>query len=233
MKKNVFITGAMGLRGTALAKEFRNSGYYVYGGDIKEDYEGICDRAIRFDINQFVSDADYRIRFTQIFDELIPRLDVLINNADVKKLGGLDEIQLDDWAETLNVNLTGPLMLSKLFLRKLILANGMILNVGSVYQNIIAPGYVAYSTSMNAMQGLTKALSIDLNGKVRVTSICAASNESTQFTHISAEQALKLESAYAEEVSKMAVYLVSIQSKLLDGANIQMNTGNFFQSKGG
>ncbi len=227
MKKNVFITGVFGTTGVALAREFRENGYYVYGVDDKEDFEGTCDRAIRFDINQFVSDAGYRIRFTQIFDEIIPRLDVLINNAEVKKLGRLNEIRLEDWEETLNVNLTGPMMLSKLFLKRLTVVNGAILNVGSIHQNLTAPEHVAYSTSMNAMHGLTKAMAVDLKGKVQVNSISLASGTTVQSGQIPDEQVQNLELEYAEELSKMAVYLVSMESKLLHGVNIQMDGGAF------
>ena len=235
MKKSVFITGVLGGVGSAMAKEFRENGYYVYGVDIKEDYEGVCDRAIRFDINEFVKDASYRIRFTQIFEELVPRLDVLINNAAVQRLGHLGEITLEDWQETLNVNLSGPMLLSKLFLSRLEESNGSIINIGSIHQQLTKPGFISYATSKSALVGLTKAMAVDLEGKVRVNAISPAAIETEMLKagfegdENAVEELRKIHPVqrigYPRDVAKLALFLAANNQGFIHGANLTLDGG--------
>ncbi|MEZ4952626.1 MAG: SDR family oxidoreductase [Saprospiraceae bacterium] len=172
MKKNVLISGAMNKSGMAIAKAFRKEGFYVYGLDKKEDYESICDRSFRFNLEEFVSNADYRIRFTQIFDEIIPNLNVLVNNEEVVFEGRLNEVQLEQWQQSINVNLTGPMMLCKFFLNRLEKSKGSIVNIINLSSQKEIEGGISYYTSRMALLQLTKAMAIDLKEKVRVNSIC-------------------------------------------------------------
>ncbi len=235
MKKNVFITGVLGGIGSALAKTFRSDDYYVYGVDMREDFYGNCDRFIRFDLHEFVRDAGYRIKFTQIFEELIPKLDVLINNAAVQRLDRLANIKLEDWQETLNVNLTGPMLLSKLFLARLEKSQGCIINIASIHQQLTKPAFVSYATSKSALVGLTKAMAVDLEGKVRVNAISPAAIETEMlragFEHDEAaiDELRKIHPVqrigYPDEVAKLALFLASENLGFIHGANLTLDGG--------
>ncbi len=233
--KNVFITGVLGGIGSALARAFRENGYYVYGVDMREDFNGHCDRFLRFDINQFVKDAAYRIKFTQIFDEIMPRLDVLINNAAVQKLDALENIKLDDWQETINVNLTGPMLLSKVFLSRLEKNNGCIINIASIHQQLTKPGFVSYATSKSALVGLTKAMAVDLAGRVRVNSISPAAIETAMLRagfnddETALDELRKIHPVqrigYPDDVAKLALFLASQNTGFVHGANFLLDGG--------
>jgi len=235
MQKNVLITGVLGGIGSALATAFREEGYYVYGVDRKEDHIQSCNRFFHFDIHKFVKDVDYRLRFTSIFDEVIPRLDVLINNAAVQILGSLHEIKLEDWQETLNVNLTGPLMMSKLFLSRLENSNGSIINIGSIHQQLTKPKFISYATSKGALVSLTKAMAVDLEGKVRVNAISPAAIETAMLragfdNNESAIDELRnlhpvKRIGYPADVAKLALFLASENTGFLHGANLSLDGG--------
>ncbi len=235
MQKNVLITGVLGGIGSALAKAFKENGYYVYGLDRREDYQGNCHRFIQFDLNLFVKDVDYRIQFSALFDEYIPKLDVLINNAAVQLLDRTEDIKLDDWMETLNVNLTGPLLLSKLFLNRLEERQGCIINIASIHHQLTKPRFVSYATSKSALVGLTKALAVDLEGRVRVNAISPAAIETEMLRagFRGKEKALKKlqkvhpvqRIGYPEEVARLALFLASENNGFIHGANIQLDGG--------
>ena len=235
MSKNVFISGVLGGIGSAMAKAFRSNGFYVYGVDMREDFQNQCDRFVRFDIHQFVKDAAYRIRFTQIFDDLIPKLDVLINNAAVQRLDRLENIKLEDWQETLNVNLTGPMLLSKLFLNRLEQNRGCIINIGSIHQQLTKPGFVSYATSKSALVGLTKSMAVDLEGRVRVNAISPAAIETEMlkagFDHDekAIEELRKIHPVqrigYPDDVAKLALFLASENIGFVHGANFHLDGG--------
>jgi gluconate 5-dehydrogenase len=235
MKKQVLITGVSGGIGKILSRMFREHNYYVYGVDLREDYQLPCDRFIQFDIDRYVREADYRVRFTALFAELMPRLDVLINNAAVQKLDTLEQIKLDDWQETLNVNLTGPMLLSKLFLKRLEESRGAIINIGSIHHEQTKARFVSYATSKSALVGLTRALAVDLGGRVRVNCISPAAIETPMLRagFNNSDKALdELRAIHPvgrigqpEDVAKLALFLAEDENGFINGANISLDGG--------
>lgn len=235
MSKFALVTGVLGGIGSEIAKSLKENGYYVYGLDLRDDFDYKCDRFIRFNIDDFVSDSSYRIKFTEIFNQLVPKLDLLVNNAAVQRLGALEDLKIDDWNETLNVNLTGPLLLSKLFLKRLQESNGSIINIGSIHERLTKKAFIAYATSKSALIGLTKALAVDLEGKVRVNAVSPAAIETDMLRDgfKNDENKIKaLESlhpvqriGYPEDVAKLVLFLASENNGFIHGANISLDGG--------
>ena len=236
MVKSVLITGVKGGIGLAIAKAFREANYYVYGMDKEEQgYGEHVDRYIPFDLHQFVRDVEYRIKASEELEKLVPALNVLINNAAVQRLDRLENIKLDDWQETLNVNLTGPMLLSKLFLKRLEAAKGSIINIGSVHQLATKPGFLTYATSKHALIGLTKTMAVDLEGRVRVNAISPAAidtpmlragfdNDEAAIRELKRIHPVK-RIGTPEDVARLALFLASENQGFLHGANILLDGG--------
>ena len=234
--KCVLVTGVKGGIGEAIAKAFREQNYYVYGMDKEEEgYGAHVDRFIHFDIHQYVWDVEYRIRTSEELENLIPSLDVLVNNAAVQRLDRLQDIKLEDWQETLNVNLTGPMLLSKLFLDQLEANKGCIINIASIHHQLTKPGFLTYATSKNALVGLTKAMAVDLEGRVRVNAISPAAIDTPMLRDgfKNAKEALEeLKKVHPvkrigvpEEVARLALFLASESQGFIHGANISLDGG--------
>lgn len=235
MKKNILITGVLGGIGSAIAKYFREKGYYVYGLDKRDDFNYNCDRFILFDINEYVKNASYRIKYSDLFAQVIPKLDVLVNNAAVQRLDHLRDLQIEDWNESLNVNLTGPMMLSKLFLTKLEASKGSIINIGSIHQSLTKASFVSYATTKSALIGLTKAMAVDLEGKIRVNAISPAAIETQMLKDgfkDSPDALNKLKElhpvkriGYPDDVAKLVYFIASENNGFIHGANFQLDGG--------
>ncbi|MBR9920922.1 MAG: SDR family oxidoreductase [Bacteroidetes bacterium] len=235
VQKNALVTGILGGIGSAIGKVLRDHGYYVFGLDRRDDFQYNCDRFIQFDIHEYVKSASYRVKYTDIFDRVMPKLDVLVNNAAVQKLGHLQEIRLEDWQETLNVNLTGPMLLSKLFLSRLEESQGCIINVGSIHHQLTKPRFISYATSKSALIGLTKALAVDLEGKVRVNAISPAAIETQMLRdgfeddERALEELKRLHPAqrigYPEDVAKLVYFLATENNGFIHGANLSLDGG--------
>ncbi len=100
------------------------------------------------------------------------KLDGLVNNAGVLTKGTIETISVDDWQFTLDVNLTGPYILTKAFLPLLKEAgSASIVNISSVAG--LKPGTsVAYSVSKAGLDMLTRFLAGDLGPYgIRVNSV--------------------------------------------------------------
>ncbi len=235
MTKYALVTGVLGGIGSVISRKLKESGYYVYGLDVRDDFDYKCDRFILFDINQFVADSSYRIRFTEIFNNLIPNLDLLVNNAAVQRLDSLDNLKIDEWSETLNVNLTGPLLLSKLFLKRLEESKGSIINIGSIHERLTKKRFISYATSKSALVGLTRAMAVDLEGRVRVNAVSPAAIETKMLLDgfdNNEEKVKELEAlhpvqriGYPEDVAKLVLFLASENNGFIHGANISLDGG--------
>jgi|SRR5450432_1668832 len=235
MKKSVLITGVLGGIGSGLAKAFSNSGYHVIGLDIKENVSPYCNLFIQFDLHLYCDDPSYKLKMEKKFDQLVPDLFVLINNAAVQILGNLQEVKLEDWNHTLNVNLTGPLLLSQYFMDKLALSKGSIINIASIHQQLTKKRFISYATSKSALVGLTKALSVDLQGKVRVNTISPAAidtqmlrdgfnNDDSMVQKLNELHPMQRIGKPAE-VSKLALLLAEDELGFINGANLQIDGG--------
>ncbi|MDG1297558.1 MAG: SDR family NAD(P)-dependent oxidoreductase [Saprospiraceae bacterium] len=235
MAKYALVTGVLGGIGSVISRKLKESGYYVYGLDVRDDFDYKCDRFILFDINQFVVDSSYRIRFTEIFNNLIPNLDLLVNNAAVQRLDSLDNLKIEEWSETLNVNLTGPLLLSKLFLKRLEESKGSIINIGSIHERLTKKRFISYATSKSALVGLTRAMAVDLEGRVRVNAVSPAAIETKMLLDgfdNNEEKVKELEAlhpvqriGYPEDVAKLVLFLASENNGFIHGANISLDGG--------
>lgn len=89
-------------------------------------------------------------------------LDILVNNAAAFILGPLEELTLDDFEETMTVNVRAPFVAARAAVRHMA-AGGRIVNIGSnAAERAVFPGFSLYSASKTALVGLTKALGREL-----------------------------------------------------------------------
>ena len=235
MKKAVLITGVLGGIGQGLAKTFQENNYRVIGLDIVNGKNEYCDVFIQFDISQYCTDAEYKLRMEEKMNAEIPELFILINNAAVQVLGSLGEIRLADWNHTLEVNLTGPLLLSQFFLAKLEKSKGSIINIASIHQQLTKKRFISYASSKSALVGLTKAMSVDLQGRVRVNAISPAAIDTQMLRDGFNNDEDKVRMLYEihpsqrigkpAEVSKLALLLAEDELGFINGANIQLDGG--------
>lgn len=93
------------------------------------------------------------------------RLDVLFNNAGIfTPAGTIDEISLEDWYQSVNVNLNGMFLAARASFRQMrrqTPQGGRIINNGSIAAHVPRPGSVPYSATKSAITGLTRSLSLD------------------------------------------------------------------------
>ena len=170
------VTGSAGAIGSALCTVFKRAGYRVIGLDIKEQNDVEADEWLRGDLIQLVADSEYR---EKLLAELrsaagAARIGVLCNNAAEQRLAKTEDISMEDWQASLDVNLTAPFLLAQGLVQDLENAGGSIINIASIHARLTKPEFVAYATTKSGLIGLTRALAVDLGNRVRVNAICPA-----------------------------------------------------------
>tara|TARA_Y100000590_G_scaffold441818_1_gene569101 strand:+ start:10363 stop:11097 length:735 start_codon:yes stop_codon:yes gene_type:complete len=174
--KTVLISGASrGIgRGIALAAASKGATVICVGRTLERDgnrgslretaelIESSGGRAFPFACDVSKPEEIYDL-FTNI-DEDLDGIDILVNNAGIYTGKSIKDIRLEDWLLGLAVNLTAPMLMSKLVIPMMIKkGGGVILNITSGSAERYDRGHVAYSTSKAALNRFTQNLAQEVN----------------------------------------------------------------------
>ena len=177
MTHSVLITGAAGGIGTALCQAFHEDGWHVIATSRKIPPAGTaCDAFIKADLDDIATDETALATFK---DQVMAAagatpLKAVVNNAALQYLGKTEDIDAGAMQKSFNVNVVAPFLLTQAFLPHLEAEQGSVLNIGTVHAQATKPEFVAYATTKTAMHGLTRALAVDLGGRVRVNTLAPA-----------------------------------------------------------
>ncbi|MBO9411525.1 MULTISPECIES: SDR family oxidoreductase [unclassified Ruegeria] len=165
--KTIIVTGASSGIGRATAELFLNEGWTVgllaRSADKLDEIAQQHPKAIVLAAD--VTDPVAVSRAFRTFSNRADRLDVLFNNAGIFAPGGtIDEIALEDWYQSVNVNLNGMFLCAReafRIMRHQSPQGGRIINNGSIAAHVPRPNSVHYSATKHAITGLTRSLSLD------------------------------------------------------------------------
>lgn len=104
----------------------------------------------------------------------VDAVDVLVNNAGVGMMGMFDRADPDKLANMIDLNVTGPTLLTRALLPGMIeRKRGGLINVSSGFGMAVMPSFAAYCATKHYITGFTEALVSDLAGThVTVTQVC-------------------------------------------------------------
>jgi len=208
MGKIALITGATAGIGRATAFKFADNGYdLILTGRRKErldelkseiEKSGIDVLPLCFDVRE----KDEVDRSLGSLDDRWKKVDVLVNNAGLALgLNPVHEGDTDDWDVMIDTNLKGMLYVSRVVSRFMV-ANGRghIINVGSIAGKEAYPNGNVYCATKHAVEGLTKAMRLDLFREgIKVSQIAPGAVE-TEFSLVrfkgDSESATKVYNGY-------------------------------------
>jgi NAD(P)-dependent dehydrogenase (short-subunit alcohol dehydrogenase family) len=172
------VTGAARGIGRRVALILAERGYVVAANDLSVPEETLSELeraggealAIPGDISDEEAVREMGRSVMQSFG----RVDVLANNAGVSLITPAEETTLANWQRVLEVNLTGPFLMSREFGREMLRqGSGSIVNVSSVAGLLGIADRAAYNASKHGLIGLTRTLAAEWGGRgVRVNAVC-------------------------------------------------------------
>lgn len=166
-KKVAVITGANRGIGFGIAKVLYRNGYVVVA--LNRTFSNVeWYDEIKCDLK---SDDDINSAINKVVNEY-GHIDILINNAGIRRFSRIDKISNADWEESIQTNLTAPLKLIQKSIKYLTKVDGMIIFIGSSAAEYAIEGGVAYSCSKAALQTMAEVAIRDLRYEgIRVSCI--------------------------------------------------------------
>ncbi len=187
-KKIILITGgASGIGFGTIEYLLEQRNYEIISVSRGEKNIALAKEKLRDNVNRVTflqGDISLEKDCKKIYEEInskYSRLDGLVNSAGIIKLGGIEEQTLEEWNNSININLTGIFLLTKTLLPLLKKGtNPSIVNISSMSSER-AGGSIAYCASKAGVDMLTKYMGQEL-GKynIRVNSV----NPAAVYTNI-------------------------------------------------
>ncbi|MCL6591055.1 MAG: 3-oxoacyl-ACP reductase FabG [Firmicutes bacterium] len=162
------------------------------------------------------------------------RIDVLINNAGIKRDRMLFMMKVDEWNEVIATNLIGPLLFTRAVLKPMIKQKfGKIINISSISGLIGTSGQTNYATTKAALIGFTRSLAKEVaQYNITVNAIAAGYVSTDMLNSINQTKVQQFidsvplkRFARADEISGAVLYLLSESASYITGQTINIDGG--------
>ncbi len=235
--KVAIVTGGSSGIGKAIVERYAWEGADVVIADVDEE-KG---QALADEVDDAVfkkCDVSDREQVQQLVDETVEefgKLDIMVNNAGIGSVEGIEDMDLDDYEQIRSIDLDGVVYGCKAAAPHLKETEGAIINMASIYGLVGDVGSTAYNAAKGGVVNLTRSVADDLAPyNVRVNSICPGFVETpmTQDVKEDEEFMAHIENmtplgrmADPEEISSVAAFLASDEASYITGENIAVDGG--------
>lgn len=232
------VTGAARNIGRAIALELANAGAAVAvvtlsdvagAQSVAAEIQAKAGRALAIQAD-ITKPEDAR----RIVDETVQRfgrLDILVNNAGVRPESAFEEITLEDWHRVLAVVLDGAFLCSQAAVPALSAGGrGAIINIGGLTAYIGAVHRAHVITAKAGLDGLTKALAVELAPRGITVNLVAPGLIDTKRkgedpAHRKSRTVLAGRLGQPEDIAAMVQLLAGPRGRYLTGQTIHINGG--------
>ncbi|MBR2711734.1 MAG: SDR family oxidoreductase [Bacilli bacterium] len=238
--KVVLVTGSSRGIGKATIIKFASEGYNVVINYIESDKEAqevkefvekeynIKALTIKTDVSD---EADVKSMVDTIIKEF-GKIDVLVNNAGIVFDRNFEDITIEEFKRTLEVNVIGAFIVSR-EVSKHMKSGSTIVNVSSTNgTKTISPECLDYNVSKVGLQSLTRDLAFQLKPNIRVNAVAIGwadtdMNKDLPKEYIEDENAkIYLERfAQPEEIAKAIYFLASEESSYINSEILVIDGG--------
>lgn len=245
MKKDknqiAIVTGGASGIGFAIAQKFVENKIttIIIGRDMaklntaKTKLGKLC-RPLSFDLNNLSSIPEMIHNLIKEND----KIDILVNNAGINLKKDFTEVTDDEFESMMLTNVTSMFAVSREVVKFMMQAGaGSIINISSMASQYGIPKVIAYTASKAAIEGMTRAMAVELSPKgIRVNCIAPgfiATDMSAKALNNDLERKTKVLSrtpmgklGMPADVAEAALFLTSSESAYITGVVLPVDGGN-------
>jgi 3-oxoacyl-[acyl-carrier protein] reductase len=243
-KRVALITGAASGIGRAIAMKFADEGAYISLIDIDSQRAENLASELRKSGKKAISiqcDVANENQVDQAVEQTkkeFGSIHILVNNAGISPLMPFEEIAKADWDRVMDINLTGPFLMTKASFSHIKKAGliGRVINIGSLAGQIggIAVG-LHYTAAKGGIMAMTKQLAKLLapfnataNNIAPGTTDTPLVQDWPEETRLALIKQIPLgRLATPEDVANAALFIASDDAQFITGATINVNGGMF------
>lgn len=236
--KYALVTGGASGIGESTCKELARAGASVIVADINlEKARALAEtlpnaRAVSMDVSKSGS--------IEAVAAQLERLDILVNNAGIANVGGIAQVEEEDFDRVMLVNVKSVYLVTRAFLPLLLKQRGSIVNIGSVAGLVGIKQRFAYCTSKGAVLAMTRQLAVEYPKELRVNAICPGTVQ-TPFVegylekyHAHEKDKVRAELnarqpmgrlGKPEEIASMVRYICSDEAEFMTGSLLPIDGG--------
>lgn len=230
--KTVLITGASRGLGEAIALDMAAKGAHILACARASDALKQLGEKLGSQATVWAEDATDDALLSRI--ESAPRIDILVNNLGTNRPKPIADVSDDDLDIMLNMNLRAAYRITRAVL-KVMPDGGNIINMSSQMGHVGAPNRTVYCMTKHGLEGLTKALAVELAPrKIRVNALAPTfvetpmtkpMFENPEFSaYVNANIPLG-QLAQAEDIATAATYLASDAAIMVTGHSLVIDGG--------
>lgn len=242
MNKNVLVTGGTRGIGEAISREFAKKGYdiiinYVKSNEKAKKLKEELEATYNIKVLPIKADLSNETEINNMVDMAIKefgKIDVLVNNAGIVIDKEFEDRTVEDWKQTLDINLIAPFVLTKLVGKEMLKQkSGAIINISSTNGlNTYYPTSVDYDASKSGLISLTYDSAVQFSPYVRVNCIAPGwvNTEMNKelpenFVKDETERILVKRFGEQEEIAKVVAFLASEDASFVNSAVIKVDGG--------
>lgn len=239
--KIAIVTGGGSGIGLAIAQKFteQNITSIIIGRDesklqsAKEKLGELC-VPLSFDVNNL---AEIPALIEKFFNQF-GAIDILVNNAGINLKKEFTEVTDEEFERVIKTNLTAVFVLSREVVKKMIVnGSGSIINISSMAAHYGLPKVIGYSASKTAIEGMTRAMAVELAPKgIRVNCIAPgfittdmtakALNSDPERKHKALSRTPMGKMGETMDIGEAAYFLASDAAKYITGTILRVDGGN-------
>jgi len=237
--KNIIVTGASGGIGNSIIKKLNEFEVNILASgtkiqkleELKSKYKNL--KILKFDISQSNKIEEFIENAT---NELGGSIDCLVNNAGITQDNLAIRMNLEEWRNVIDINLTSTFLLSKFAIKKMLKnKSGKIINITSVVGHTGNLGQANYTASKAGVVAMSKTLAIEYaKKKINVNCISPGFIKTAmtdkideKFKEIIISKIPSARLGEPEDIANAVLFLASSQSDYINGETLHVNGGMY------
>src|SRR5258705_6147274 len=166
------------------------------------------------------------------------RIDVLVNNAGINMKKDFTDVTDEDFQQIITTNLCSVFAISREVVKEMLKkGSGSVINISSMAAQYGLPRVIAYSASKTAIDGMTRAMAVELSPKgIRINAIAPGFIETDMTAKALNSDLARKQKVFArtpigymgrpDDIGEAALFLGSDAAKYITGVVLPVDGGN-------